>query len=279
MQAFDGGMRVDEALVVTERLTDIGVGLVRLNRPNKKNALSVALLKELVQGINQLSQDDAVRCIVLEGAGDTFCAGRDLFDMREHDRGKLRFNDDAGTTMSVVRALRGSPKITIASVHGYCLGGGFVLMAACDLAVIASDAKVGMPEILRGSYGRSATPTLFHARIPIKHAFMIQLTGRNLSGEEATRLGLASVCAPPSELKRETLALAGEIATRNPVALEHAKIAAYTEMDLPFDLAAKMDETVSHRMRYYTDPLAHVEDYLKSQKGGTNTTYKRADDK
>lgn len=266
---------MDEPLVVTEILSDVGVGLVRLNRPKKKNALSVALLGQLVAAINELSKIDAIRCIVLEAAGDTFSAGRDLQDMRDFERRRARFDDDEGTTMGVVRALRRSPKITIAAVQGYCLGGGFVLLAACDLAVVARDAKVGMPEILRGSYGRSATPTLFHSRIPIKHAFMIQLTGRNISGEDAERLGLASVAVAADELRRETMALATEIATRNPVALEHAKIAAYSEMDLPFDLAVKMDDAVAHRMRLYTDPLADVEGYLKSQKGGTNQGYRR----
>lgn len=266
---------MDETLVVAEVHANVGVGVVRLNRPKKKNALSVALLGQLVAAINELSRDEAIRCIVLEAAGDTFSAGRDLQDMRDFERRRPRFDEDEGTAMGVVRALRRSPKITIASVQGYCLGGGFVLMAACDLAVVAREAKVGMPEILRGSYGRSATPTLFHSRIPIKHAFMIQLTGRNISGEEAERLGLASVAVPGEDLQRETMALATEIATRNPVALEHAKIAAYSEMDLPFDLAVKMDEAVSHRMRFYTDPLADVEGYLKSQKGGTNQAYRR----
>jgi enoyl-CoA hydratase/carnithine racemase len=135
-----------------------------------------------------------------------------------------------------------------------------------------------MPEILRGSYGRSATPTLFQSRIPIKQAFFIQVTGRNLSGVEAARMGLVSQSVPPGELMNHVSQLAREIATRNPVALEHAKIAAYSALDLPFDLAVKADEAISHRMRFYTDPLADVEGYLKSQKGGTNTAYRRPED-
>ena len=255
-----------------------GVGYIRLNRPGKKNALSVALLQELVHEIRTLAANEALRCLVLEAAGDTFCAGRDLHDMRAYERKRVRFSDDSGTAMSVVKALRAAPQITIASVQGYCLGGGFVLMAACDLAVVAEDAKVGMPEILRGSYGRSATPTLFHSRIPMKHAFLIQLTGENISGAEAARMGLASISTPAAELRNTTRELANKIASRNAVALEHAKIAAYTEVDLPFDAATKVDETISHRMRFYTDPLSDVEGYLKSQKGGTNAAYVKPDE-
>ncbi len=264
-----------QSLVVSEIDEKAGLGFVRLNRPEKKNALSVELLGQLVEKIRAVSASDAVRCIILEAEGDTFCAGRDLRDMRESEKRRMRFSDDAGTAMSVVRALRAAPQITIACVQGYCLGGGFVLMAACDLAVVAEDAKVGMPEILRGSYGRSATPTLFHSRIPMKHAFLFQLTGRNLTGLEAARMGLASESAPAARLREHTRALATEIASRNPVALEHAKIAAYTEVDLPFDMAAKVDETISHRMRFYTDPLSDVDGYLKSQKGGVNLAYKK----
>ena len=236
-----------------------GVGYVRLNRPEKKNALNVALLRALVTEIDAVSANQAIRVIVLEAEGDTFCAGRDIREMRVTERQRMRQGDDSGTAMSVVRALRAAPQITIASVQGYCPGGGFVLLAACDLAVVADNAQIGMPEILRGSYGRSATPTLFHSRIPMKHAFYFQLTGRNISGARAVELGLASECAPAAELQAHTRSLAEEIATRNGVALEHAKIAAYTEVDLPFELAAKVDETISHRMRFYTDPLADVE--------------------
>jgi enoyl-CoA hydratase/carnithine racemase len=139
-------------------------------------------------------------------------------------------------------------------------------MNGCDLAIAAEDAKIGMPEILRGSYGRTATPTLFHSRIPIKQAFLISLTGRNLSGAEAARMGLVSQAVPGAELDGTVTDLVNEIAALNPVALEHAKIAAYTEMDLPFDLALKADDAISHRLRFHTDPLADVEGYLKSQK-------------
>jgi enoyl-CoA hydratase/carnithine racemase len=176
--------------------------------------------------------------------------------------------------MGIVKLLRDAPQITVARVQGYCLGGGLVLVNACDLAVAADDAKLGMPEIIRGSYGSSATPTLFHSRLPLKTAFYLSLTGRNLSGAEAARVGLVSQSVPGAELEQFVDTLAGEIATRDPAALEHAKIAAYTQIDLPFDLAVKADDAIAHRMRSYTDPLSDVEGYLRSQKGGTNLNYR-----
>jgi enoyl-CoA hydratase/carnithine racemase len=176
--------------------------------------------------------------------------------------------------MGIVKLLRDGPQISIALVHGYCLGGGLVLVNACDLAFAAEDAQLGMPEIIRGSYGSSATPTLFHSRLPVKTAFYLSLTGRNLSGLEAARVGLVSQALPMAELESFVYTVARELATRNPAALEHAKIAAYTELDLPFDLAIKADDAIAHRMRAYTNPLSDVEGYLRSQKGGTNTGYR-----
>jgi enoyl-CoA hydratase/carnithine racemase len=95
---------------------------------------------------------------------------------------------------------------------------------------------------------------------------LIQLTGRNVTGAEAARMGLVSQSMPADKVDDAVTNLVKEIAALNPVALEHAKIAAYTEMDLPFDLALKADDAISHRMRFHTDPLADVEGYLKSQK-------------
>jgi enoyl-CoA hydratase/carnithine racemase len=266
-------------VLISEIDAQHGVAWLKLNRPDKKNALSIALLHELLREIGVLRQNDQIRCIVLAAEGDSFCAGRDLHDMRGEAGKRARLADEAGSVIGVVRALRDAPQITIAAVQGYCLGGGMVLMNGCDLAVAAEDAKIGMPEILRGSYGRSATPTLFHSRLPIKQAFFIQLTGRNLSGAEAARMGLVSQAVPREKLHDHVRELANEIATRNPAALEHAKIAAYTALDLPFDLAIKADEAISHRQRYYTNPLSDVEGFLKSQKGGSNTGYKRAGDR
>ena len=247
---------------------DAGRADLILNRPAKKNALSRELLRQLEDAITGLGTNENVRCIVLAGAGDCFSSGRDLYDMRDSRDTAERWGEVRGQTIAIVKALRAAPQITIASVQGYCLGGGMVLMNACDLAVAAEDAKIGMPEILRGSYGRTATPTLFHAGIPIKQAFLIQLTGRNVTGAEAARMGLVSFAVPEAEREAAVDDLVGEIAALNPVALEHAKIAAYTEMDMSFDQALKADDAVSHRLRFYTNPLADVEGYLKSQKRG-----------
>jgi enoyl-CoA hydratase/carnithine racemase len=247
------------------------IAWLTLNRPEKKNALSEALLAELLDGIRSIRDNRNIRCIVLKANGDTFSAGMDLYDLRDRYKTPERWNQAA--SRKIVQMLRGCPQITLASVQGYCLGGGLVLLNACDLAIAAEDAKIGMPEIIRGSYGSVATPTLFQSGLPMKTAFHIQLTGRNLSGAEAARVGLVSQAVPLKQLAATVNQLAREVASREPGALEHAKLAAYTSSDLPFDLALKADEFIGHRLRLYANPTGDVGGYLKSQKGGGDAGY------
>jgi enoyl-CoA hydratase/carnithine racemase len=175
--------------------------------------------------------------------------------------------------------LRGIPQVTVAAVRGWCLGGGLALVNGHDLAIAAESAKFGMPEVIRGSYGAVATSTLFHSGIPVKKAFYIQLTGRNLTAAQAERVGLVSEVVPDDQLNGYVEQLAKEIGSRNGTTLESAKIAAYMERDMDFSMALRTDDLVSHRMRYYTNPLSDVEGYLHSQKGGGTTAYVKPEDR
>jgi enoyl-CoA hydratase/carnithine racemase len=268
----------DNKLILANIDEHEGIAWLTLNRPEKKNALSIALLSELADNLRTIGNNDKIRCIVTTGAGDSYSSGRDLYDMRSQShRQRIRGGD--GGVVEIVKILRSLPQVTIAAVNGWCLGGGLALINGHDLVIAADTAKFGMPEVIRGSYGATATPTLFHSGMPIKKAFYISLTGRNLSGTEAERIGLVSQVVPEKELAPFIETLAKEIASRNPVTLEHAKIAAYMEKDLDLDTALRVDDLVSHRMRYYTNPLSDVEGYLHSQKGGGTVRYVKPEDK
>ncbi|HXG49851.1 MAG TPA: enoyl-CoA hydratase/isomerase family protein [candidate division Zixibacteria bacterium] len=267
-----------DSQLVLQRLDETsGVAWLTLNRPEKKNALSIALLSELGAALRDLRENPAIRCIVTTGAGDCYSSGRDLYDMRNQDN--RRRSRGVGGVAEIVALMRSCPQITIAAVRGWCLGGGLALVNGHDLVVSAETAKYGMPEIIRGSYGATATPTLFHAGIPLKKAFYISLTGRNLSAGEAERIGLVSQVVPDGELTASVETLAREIASRNAAALEHAKIAAYMMKDMNFETALRTDDLVAHRLRYYTNPLSDVEGYLQSQKGGGNARYVKPEKK
>jgi enoyl-CoA hydratase/carnithine racemase len=253
-----------------------GIAWLTFNRPEKKNALSAALLAELAALLRELADNDRIRCIVTTGAGDSYSSGRDLYDMRNQShRRRIRGGD--GGVAEIVAIMRKLPQVTIAAVKGWCLGGGLAMINGHDLVIAADNAKFGMPEVIRGSYGATATPTLFHAGIPLKKAFFISLTGRNLSGAEAERVGVVSHVVPENDLMNYVRLLAQEIASRNAATLENAKIAAYMQKDLPFDMALQADDLVAHRLRYYTNPLSDVEGYLQSQKGGGTVKYQKPD--
>ncbi|HEU4339967.1 MAG TPA: enoyl-CoA hydratase/isomerase family protein [Candidatus Binatia bacterium] len=260
------------AKLITDQISEEeGIAWLTLNRPEKKNALSIALLDELAGLLRSLRDNVKIRCIVTMGAGDSYSSGRDLYDMR--NQSNRRRNRGEGGVAEIVAIMRGCPQVTIAAVKGWCLGGGLAMINGHDLVVAADTAKFGMPEIIRGSYGATATPTLFHAGIPFKKAFFISLTGRNLTGVEAERVGLVSQVVPEKELDSFVKTLAKEIASRNAATLESAKIAAYMQKDLPFHMALQADDLVSHRLRTYTNPLSDVEGYLHSQKGGGTVKY------
>jgi len=263
----------DNKLISAAVDENAGIASLTLNRPEKKNALSIALLSELATILRGLADNDKIRCIVTAGAGDCYSSGRDLYDMRGQDN--RRRTRGIGGVAEIVDIMRKLPQVTIAKVRGWCLGGGLALINGHDLVVCAESAKFGMPEIIRGSYGATATPSLFHAGIPFKKAFYISLTGRNLTGVEAERVGLVSQVVGDNELDSYVETLAKEIASRNGATLENAKIAAYLQKDLPFHMALTVDDLVQHRLRYYTNPLSDVEGYLQSQKGGGAVGYKK----
>lgn len=267
----------DSKLILAEMDEPRGIAWLTLNRPEKKNALSVALLSELAGILRSLAENDKIRCIVTAGAGGSYSSGRDLYDMRGQEN--RRRSRGIGGVAEIVDIMRKLPQVTMAKVSGWCLGGGLAMINGHDLVIAADTAMFGMPEVIRGSYGATATPSLFHAGIPFKKAFFISLTGRNLSGVEAERIGLVSQVVPEKDLDGYVETLAGEIGSRNGATLENAKIAAYMQKDLSFEMALKADDLVSHRLRYYTNPLGDVEGYLHSQKGGGTVKYVKPEDK
>lgn len=257
---------------------EAGFAWLTFNRPEKKNAMSKKFMAELITALKELAENDKIKCVVTTGSGDSYSSGLDLYDLRESWKRKRAW-DHAGTSYEIVRVLRNMPQVTVAAVRGWCLGGGLALINGHDLCIAAESAKFGMPEVIRGSYGATATPSLFHGAIPIKKAFYITLTGRNLTGVEAERIGLVSQVVPEKELDAYVETLAKELASRNGATLENAKIAAYMQKDLPFDMALRADDLVQHRLRYYTNPLSDVEGYLHSQKGGASVKYIKPEDR
>ena len=263
--------------LVLERLADAGVARVVLNRPEKRNAWNEPLVAALFEALEIVRADRELKAVITKGAGPCFSAGLDLHFLKAVSSGPLLDWDRPTATIRLAEAIRVFPRVMIAQVHGYCLGGALGIMNCHDLVFAAEDAQLGMPEVLRGSFGQLVTSTLIHGGIPIKKVALIQLLGRNLSGIEADRLGIVSQALPAAELESTVTAIAREIASRHLATLEHAKIAVQMDRDLSLSQAIQLDMLVGARMKSAMDPTGDVNSYLQSQKGGPNTGYKRPD--
>jgi len=263
--------------LVLERLEDAGVARVVLNRPHKRNAWTAALVEAFFEALEVVRADRELKAVITKGAGPCFSSGLDLHFLKSVSSGPLLDWDRPTLTIRLAEAIRAFPRVMIAQVHGYCLGGALGIMNCHDLVFAAEDAQLGMPEILRGSFGQLVTSTLIHGRIPIKKVALIQLVGRNLTGIEADRLGIVSQAVPAAELERTVNGIAREIASRHLATLEHAKIAVQMDRDLSLSQAIQLDMLIGARMQSAMDPTGDVDSYLDSQKGGPNLSYKRPD--
>jgi enoyl-CoA hydratase/carnithine racemase len=205
---------------ITYEVAD-GVARLTLNRPEKLNAISQTMLRELHEALWEADDDTAVHCVVLAGAGRAFCAGYDLSPLQDgrpgsadpgSRRGASSFDDDTWQMERSQRlrmALFDMHKPVIAQVHGYCLAGGTDLATLCDMVICADDARFGFPP------GRDlgVLPTqmwLYH--VGPQWSKRLLLTGDTVSGAEAAQIGLALKSVPADELDDEVAGLARRLA-------------------------------------------------------------------
>lgn len=218
-----------------------------LNRPDARNALSLAMLDSLNQALTRLGADSGVHVIVLAARGPGFCAGHDLKELTaaRADAGRTRafFEETMSKCAQVMQAIVRCPKPVIAEVHGVATAAGCQLVASCDLAVAAADARFATPGVNIGLF--CSTPMVALSRnVGRKAAMRMLLTGDMVGAEDAKALGLVSDIADADGLTETTMALASRIASKSPATLKIGKEAFYQqiEMDLPeaYDFAAQV---------------------------------------
>lgn len=196
--------------------------MLRVNRPEVRNALDLATVREMSAALETLSTDDSVGAIVITGAGDTvFVSGADINAI------KARTRDDglAAINSSLFAAIDKCPKVTIAAVNGLALGGGCELALSCDLRIAAAHAKFGQPEVGLGIIpGAGATQRLPRI-VGLGRAKHLILTGDAIDAQRALDWGLVSAVVPAAELMTQALALAEKVLTRGPLAIRLAKLA------------------------------------------------------
>ncbi len=200
------------------------VAWLTLNRPAVLNALSSELIREFGDAFDRLEADEAVRVIVLAGAGRAFSAGYDLKESgADPARGVVEWRRRLERDVRFTLRVWDCPKPVIAAVHGYCLAGACDLAMACDLTVAAAGTLFGEPEI---RFGSGVVTLVMPWVIGMKKTRELLYTGFDrLTAEEALALGLVNRVVPPDRLEAETLALAEEIARNDPEAIRLTKLA------------------------------------------------------
>lgn len=190
-----------------------------LDRPDKHNALSNALARELGAALAAARADSTVTAVLLRGAGKSFCSGGDIEQFTQMDELDLpALHEQGRVSVELFSWGRRLGKPLIAAVHGACMGGGLGLAAMCDVVLAARGAKFAASEIRIGLFPFVIVPALIDALGP-RRALELALSGRNFGAEEAAAWGLAQHVVEEGELVDRALAVAGEIAARSPVAL------------------------------------------------------------
>ncbi len=227
-----------------------GIAWVSMNRPEKKNAMSVALAEEMVQVIDALEIDDRCGVLVLTGVGDAFSAGMDLkdyFKATDNIPHVERMRVQRMNARWQWRQLLYYPKPTIAMVNGWCFGGAFTPLIACDLAIAAEDAKFGLSEINWGIIPAGAVSKAVSVVMNQREALYYIMTGETFTGAKAASMGLVNEAVPLARLRERTREVAKILLQKNPTSLRTAKVAFKMCAEMSWEqaadyLSAKIDQ-------------------------------------
>jgi enoyl-CoA hydratase/carnithine racemase len=230
-----------------------GVATITLNRPERRNPIGPITVGELLHALRRAQCDDAVRVVVLTGAGKVFSAGGDLSQMsvQASDQASGQANTAplqsdaaegrcAGTfvDLNVMLAGRGIGKPTIAKVNGHAMAGGLGLVVACDLAIAADDAQFATPEINVGLWPMMIMATIFR-NVPRKRAMELILTGERIDAGTAERFGIITRAVPRDRLDAEVQLLCDKLLGKSPLIMQLGLDAYHRMQDLELDAALR----------------------------------------
>lgn len=216
--------------ILVERPAD-GVGLIRINRPKRLNALNQQTMEELAAVLTEWETDESIRCVVLTGNERAFAAGADINEFAGASAGDMLHN----YRFKQWAVVKNFPKPIIAAVSGYALGGGNELAMTCDMIVASETAQFGQPEVnLAIMPGAGGTQRLTRA-VGKALAMEVILAGRFLTAQEALRAGLVNHVVPVELYLEKAIEIAATIAQKPPVAVRLAKEAIVRALDVPLE--------------------------------------------
>lgn len=225
-----------EDVVLVER-PEPGIAVVRLNRPEVRNALDLNIRKRLAEAFRGLTEDSELRCVVLTGNDKSFAAGADIADMSRLSALEMYHRH----TERLWSAIGDCPVPVIAAISGFALGGGLELAMLCDVTIVGRSAKLGQPEVRVGIMpGAGGTQRLVR-EIGKFRTMRLCLTGEVIDAEEAWEMGLASKVVDDDQVMDEAMSMAGVIARMPPVAVAQIKEVILHGMDAPLGAALALE--------------------------------------
>lgn len=237
------------------------VATITLDVPGKMNRVAITARAQLAQVFEELGRDDAVRCIVIRGAGDeAFTAGGDIAGFMAVDPEWISHLHDN------VAAPERCPKPVIAQLHGYCLGVGLELALACDFRIAADDTQIGLPEITLGMIPGSGGSQRIVQMVGVGRAKDMVMRGRRLKADEAHRWGLLTEVHPRDELDAAVAALADDMASRPSVALRTLKRVLNQAPNAPLSIGMELEGLAYGLLRSTEDFAEGVSAFTEKRK-------------
>jgi enoyl-CoA hydratase/carnithine racemase len=239
------------------------IALVTMNRPKKRNALSLDHMQDLISCLEAIGEAREAQVVILRGAGPAFCAGHDLSEMVGRDPGFYRrLFDVCCELMEIIQTI---PQPVIAQVHGVATAAGCQLAATCDLIVASEDARFATPGVKIGLF--CSTPMVALSRaIGQKKAMEMLLTGEFISAEEALAEGLVNKVVPAEDLETETRTLAEKIAEASPLVVGIGKGAFYKQLEMPTEQAYAYTKEVMSFNASFADAQEGICAFLEKRK-------------
>jgi enoyl-CoA hydratase/carnithine racemase len=242
-----------------------GIVTLTLDRPDVLNAMNNAMRSQLLEIFTRLRTDDAVKAVVIAGAGErAFCAGADIREFLEPPT-PTHFRE-ARKRLDFRAEMERCPQPIIAAIRGFALGGGLELALACDIRIAADDAHLGLTEInlaiIPGGGGTQRLPRL----VGRGKALEMILTGMRVPAAEALRIGLVERVVPVAELMPAAQALARQIADKAPIALRYAKEAVVGGLGLPLADGIRLENDLATLLRTTEDRVEGAKAFVEKRK-------------
>lgn len=236
-----------------------GITTVRFNRPEKKNAMSPTLHREMYHALSELETDKDTQILIITGSGDAFSAGQDLkeyfYELKdnEHERREIRRISHAWRHQKLFHF----PRPTIAMINGWCFGGAFTVVGSTDIAITADEATFGLSEINFGNLPGGLVSKVVADLMMPRQALYYSLTGAQFDGKKSVEIGFTTLSVPRADLEETTLKVARSLKEKDPLALKATK-----EVFKAIDI-----RSLSHEESWYW-LTARVEQLTLEQKGG-----------